>query len=201
MKIVKIVGALLVIGLAMVWIQRTLNPKPADEVAMPHAGVGQVLAEQAARAVNDQGRVALVYMESASVESQAQIDSFQRTLGKHKNIKLVATKTFKPMETQTGNISFQKFTEVISEYSNANVIVCCVGVTSLTDAQLEALKKSSPKLVVMNWNRGHVERGMNAGLVLAAVSSRWLTSLPTDHPKTPLQWFDRYYDLVTPQRN
>ena len=130
MKIIKIIGSVLVIVLALVWIQKTLNPKPADEVAMPHAGVGQVLAEQAAKAVNDKGLVALVYMESASVESQAQMDSFQRTLGKHKDIKIVATKTFKPTETQMGNITFQKFTDLVSEYSNANVLVCCVGVTS-----------------------------------------------------------------------
>lgn len=201
MKIIKIIGSVLVIALALVWIQKTLNPKPADEVAMPHAGVGQVLAEQAAKAVNDKGLVALVYMESASVESQAQIDSFQRTLGKHKDIKIVATKTFKPTETQMGNITFQKFTDLVSEYSNANVLVCCVGVPPLTDAQLATLKKTAPKLVVMNWNRDNVERGMKAGLVQAAIASRWLTSLPTDHPRTPLEWFDRYYNLVTPQSN
>lgn len=201
MKIAKIIGSVLVIVCALLWIQETLNPKPADEIAMPHAGVGQVLAEQAARAVDDKGRVALVYMESASVESQAQMDSFQRTLGQHKDIKIVATKTFKPTETRMGSITFQKFTEVVSEYSNAGVIVCCVGVTSLTDEQLATLQKTTPKLVVMNWNRGHVERGMRAGLVQAAVSTRMLTSLPTDNPKTPLEWFDRYYNLVTPERN
>lgn len=201
MKIAKIIGAVLVIVLAMTWIQKTLNPKPADEVVMPPAGVGQVLAEQAARAVNDKGRVGLVYMESSSVESQAQMDTFQRTLATHKHIKLVATKTFKPMETQMGKITFQQFAEIVSEYSNANAIMCCVGVGALTDAQLEVLRKSSPKLVVMNWNRGAVERGMRAGVVQAAVESRMLTSLPTDHTKTALQWFDRYYNLITPQAN
>lgn len=201
MKIAKIIAAVLVLVVAVLWIQRTLNPGPADEVALPHAGVGQVLAEQAAKALNDKGRVALVYMDSTSVETRAQIESFQRTLGKHKGIKLVATRTFKPMETQMGSIPFQKFADLVAEFSNLNAIVCCVGIIALSDAQLEALKKTSPKLVVMNWSRGDVERGMKAGLVQAAVSTRTLTSLPTGNPKTPLQWFDRYYNLVTPEMN
>lgn len=201
MNILKIVGSILVIFFAVLWIQKTLNPQPADEVAMPHAGVGQVLAEQAAKAVNDKGLIALVYMESASAEGKAQMDSFQRTLGKHKGVRLVGTKSFKPMETQTGSITFSQFAQIVNEFSNANAIVCCVGVTSLGDEEVTTLQKTSPKLVVMNWSRAAVDRGMRAGLVSAAVASRMLTSLPSDHPKTALQWFDRYYNLVTPEAN
>src|SRR5512133_1256529 len=201
MKLVKIVGSVVVILLALLWIQSTLNPQPADEVAMPHAGVGQVLAEQAAKAVNDKGLIALVYMETGSVEEKAQMDSFKRTLGKHKEVRLAGTRSFKPMETSTGNIRYSQFTQIVNEFSNANAIVCCVGVTSLGEAEIAALQKTSPKLVVMNWNRDAVDRGMRAGLVSAAVASRMLTSLPSDHPKTALQWFDRYYNLVTVEPN
>jgi ABC-type sugar transport system substrate-binding protein len=201
MKTLKIGAAVLTIAVALLLLNQTLHPKPLDEQVMPQTGVGQVLAEQAAKAMNDKGRVAVVCMPTGSVESQAQLQGFQRTLGKHKNITIAATTTFKPTEAASGKLNFQQFAQVINEHPNADVIVSFLGVTSFTDAQIASLPQPSPKLVVMDWDAGDIQRGMRAGLVKAAVTSRRLTALPTDDPKTPLQWFGRYYDLVTPQRN
>jgi len=198
-NILKTIGAVLFIVIALAWLQRSLHPKPLDDEAMPPFGVGQVLAEEAAKAMHDKGRVVIVCMPMTSVRGLAEIDGFQRTLGQHKNIKVTATNTFKPSETAIGQLSFQQFAAVVNTNSNADVIVSFLGVTSFTDAQIATLPNPPPKLVVMDWNPNDVQRGMKAGLVKAAVMSRRLTGMPSDHPKTPHQWFDRYYDLVTPE--
>ena len=187
------------IVLALAWLQRSTNPEPLDDEAMPPYGVGQVLAEQATKALGDKGRVALVCMPMISVGGRAELAGFLETLARHKHVSLVATNLFKPSETAIGHLSFQQFTAVVNEDSNADMIVSFLGVTSFTDAQIATLPSPAPKLVVMDWSPGDVQRGMKAGLVKAAVMSRRLTAVPSDHPKTPLQWFDRYFDLVTPE--
>ena len=50
MKTLKIIGAVLIVVLALAWLQRSMNPKPIEDEAMPPYAVGQVLAEQAAKA-------------------------------------------------------------------------------------------------------------------------------------------------------
>lgn len=199
MKTLKIIGALILIVLALAWLQRSIHPKPLDDEAMPPYGVGQVLAEEAAKTINDKGRLAIVCMPISSERGMAEMEGFQRTLGQHKNIKLVATSTFKPSETAFGSLSFRQLATVINKDTNVGVIVSFLGVTSFTDAQMATLPNPSPKLVVMDWNPVDVQRGMEAGFVKAAVMSRRLTAIPSDHPKTPHQWFDRYYDLITPE--
>jgi hypothetical protein len=199
MKTLKTVGALLLIVLALVWLQRSIHPKPLDDEVKPAYAVGQVLAEQAAIATGDKGRLAMVWMPINSVRGQAELAGFLETMKLHKHITLTATNLFKASETAFGSMSFQQLAAVVNKDTNVDVIVSFLGVTSFTDAQIATLPTPSPKLVVMNWNPEDVQRGMKAGLVKAAVMSRRLTGIPSDHPKTPQQWFDRYYDLVMPE--
>lgn len=166
---------------------------------MPPYGVGQVLGEEAVKAMHDHGRVVLVYMAVNSVQSRAVLDGFRQTIAQHKNISLADIKNFKPSETIIGTLAFSQLAEVVNEYSNVDVIVSLLGVKSFTEANMAALPKPCPKLVVMDWNPEDVQRGMNAGLIKAAVMTRRLTAMPSDHPKTAHEWFDRYYDLVTPE--
>lgn len=199
MNVLKILGSLVLILIAVVWLRQSTHPKPLDDEAMPPYGVGSVLAEEAAKAVHDKGQVVLVCMPMGSVRGLAEMEGFQKTIAQHKNVHLVATNSFSPSETAIGCLTFQQFAAVVNSNSNADAIVSFLGVTSFTDTQISTLPKSCPKLVVMDWNPGDVERGMKAGLVKAAVMSRRLTGIPSDHPKTPHQWFDRYYDLITPE--
>ena len=200
-KTLKVICTALLIVIAVAWLQRSLNPKPVDDEAMPPYAVGQVLAEQAVKAINDKGRVALVCMPSGAMRSQAEMEGLQQTLRNHKNITIVRTNNFKPTETSIGCLSFEQFATIMNKNSDADVIVSFLGITSFTDAQIATLPNPAPKLVVKDWNPREVQRGMKAGLVKAAVMSRRLTGIPSDNPKTPHQWFDRYYDLVTPESN
>ena len=203
MKTFKIIASVLVIIVALAWLQRAIRSKPLDAEALPPTGMGQVLAEEAAKALPKGGQVVLVSMSGGTAEDQAKLEGFNRTLGKQGKIKVIATKEFKLNEVGMGDgrIKFEQFAAVVNEHSNADVIVSFLGVNSFTEAQMASLPKPCPQFVVANWKPEDVRRGMNAGLVKAAVMNRVLRSLPTDDPKTPIQWFDRYYDLVTPDLN
>jgi hypothetical protein len=199
MKAVKIVGAAFLILVGVALFLRAIHPKPADEIALPPSGLGQVLAEEAAKALNDKGTVVLAWMPTGAVESQAKFDGFQRAIARHKGIAISAIKEFKREEVSFGRISFEQFAGVVREHAKAGVIVSFLGVNSFTEAQIATLPQPSPKLVVVGWNPQDVQRGIKAGIVTAAVMARQLQGLPTDDPKSPIQWFDRYYNLVTPE--
>ena len=199
MNIGKIIGLILLIVVAVLLIQRSQHPKPPDEQYMPGYGIGQVLAEAAAKATHEQGRVVLACQPSNLDSSVAEMEGFQKTLSKHSQLKLTATRTFKPEETSMGKLSFAQFAALVNENASVEVIVCMLGITSFTDAQIASLSQPCPKLVVVDWNPADVQRGLNAGLIKAAVMTRELTSLPTDNPKTPREWFDRYYTVVSAQ--
>jgi len=196
MKTLKIIAATLTVAGALFWLNHSLHPQPIDRQALPFFGVGEVLANETVRVAHDKGRVVLVNLPMDSVNSTSQLQGFQETLAGHHQITLVATKNIALRETDFGKISFPQLAAIINDYSNADVIVIFPALTSLSDAQLQTLPKPSPKLVVMDWSMGDLSRAANAGLVAAAVSTRRLTALPSDHPRTPRQWFDRYYNLV-----
>jgi hypothetical protein len=198
MKALKLFGSLLFIVLALAWLHRSMSSAPLDDETMPPYGIGQVLAEQAAKAMGDKGRVALVCMSMNSIGGRAELAGFQETLARHNHIKLAITNLFKSSETAIGQLSFKQFSAVVNDDADVDVIVFLLGVGSFTDAEIATLPPKCPAFVVMDWNPVFVQRGMKAGIVKAAVMSRRLTALPSDHPNTPHQWFDRYYDLVTP---
>ena len=193
----KIIGSILLIVVAVLFIQRSQHPQPPDEQYMPGYGMGQVLAEAAAKITHDQGRVVLACQPSNLASSEAEMEGFQQSLAKHSQLKLTATRTFKPDETAMGKLPFAKFSALINENPSAEVIVCMLGILSFTDAQIASLPQPCPKLVVVDWNPADVQRGLNAGLIKAAVMSRQLTAMPTDDPKTPREWFDRYYTVMS----
>ena len=196
MKTLKIIAATLIVAGALFWLNHSLHPQPLDRQSLPFFGVGEVLANEAARVAHDKGRVVLVNLPMDSVNSQSQLQGFQETLAGHHHLTLVATKNIDLHDTTMGKINVAQLTAIINDYSNADVIVIFPPLTSLSDAQLQTLPKPAPKLIVMDWSMGDLNLAANAGLVAAAVSTRQLTSLPSDHPRTPRQWFDRYYDLV-----
>ena len=199
MKDIKSIAVLLLLVLALGWLYWSLHPRETTELGLAARGLGQVLAEQAVIALKDRGRVVLVLMPVNEDQGKSTLQGFKENLRQHKNVTLSDVKTITPGETASGKLLFDQFAGILNQYSNVDLIVFTLGVTSLTETQIATLPKPSPQLVVMDWRPGDVERGINAGLVKAVLSTRQLTSLPTDHPRTPRQWFERYYDLSTPQ--
>jgi hypothetical protein len=201
MRPIKIIVAVLLLLGALVWVWRGLHPPPPNDVTMPYIGLGQVLAKEAANQLHGkEGRVVVVCMPTASVGSQAQLGGLQRALGQYRNI-TVTMDAFKTDQVGAmDTISFQQFEELVSENANADVIISFLKVAPFSDAQITQLPHPCPKLIVVRWGHEAVQRGMSASLVVAAVMERRWNSSPSQ-PKTPRQWFDGRYQLITPQSN
>ena len=195
----KLIIAVVLLCVAGFLLQRFFNPQPIAEQAGPPAGLGQVVAEQAAKAISEQGEVLVLDWPGDSVDSQSQRAAFKRQMETYKNIK-VSYRDFEKREvSMTGAISFDQFAAEISKHPNAAAVISFLGINSFSDAQIASLPKPCPKLVVSGWHERTVRNGLNKGVIAVAVMCRELTELPTNTPKTPRQWFDRYNYLLTPQ--
>ena len=196
MKLNQLIGALILLVFSLWLLNWVLHPKPLDSVALPPYGLGQAFAEATAKAANDQGQVVLICLPTDSVQFRAQLEGFQKTLSRHKGIKLASIKNLGPKEVGTGSIPFKRFAELVQEQTQADVIVSFEPASSFSDELIKQLPQPCPKLVVMGLNAQQVRLGMNSGVVKAAIIPRQNSSLPSDDIKTARQWFDYYYELV-----
>ncbi len=199
MKNLKVVVVSLVIVIAGFFIWRSLHRSALPEVAMPASGLGLVLAEQTAKALPDGGKVVIISCPMPTDEHRATMDGLKQELVKHKNISIATSKEIPQQDLwrTMGRLTFDQFAAALRESATADAVVSLIGVTSFTDAQIQQLPKPMPKLIVADWSQPDVQRGLNAGVVVAGISLRQLGALPTDNPKTPREWFDRYYTLTT----
>ena len=199
MKALKLVAAAVLLGLAGYLLQRSFNPRPSDEHAGPPAGVGQVVAEQTAKAIGEQGEILVLDCPNDSVDSKALRSAFASQIKSYKNIKV----SYRDLDRSEVNmmvaISFDQLATELDKHPNLAAVVSFVGIESFSDAQIASLPSPNPKFVVVGWQAREVRSGFNKGVIAAAVLGREITSLPTDSPKTSKQWFDRYNYVLTPQ--
>ena len=198
MKNVKIVVSIALIVVSVVLIVRWINPTPLDARALPSSGLGQVVAEEAIRVLEGKGKVVVVYLPVESIESRAKMEGFISTIEASENVRVSAREILKPEDVQSmGRLTFEHFLRIVKNHSDADAIVMFRGVTPFHAAKVKKLGDPLPKLIVAGWNPRHIHAGFDAGVIHAGISAREFRTLPTDDPKTPLEWFDRYYEVST----
>ena len=186
------VAALLLVALWL--LNRALHPRPLDTVVLPPYGLGQVLAEAAAKAAHYQGRFVVICQPDDSNQFHAQWEGFESGLKAYHGIRLVKIQN---LSMSMGRISFQKFAEVVQENAQVDFIISFLPIATFTDEEIRSLPSPCPGVVLVGLNSTDVRRGMEAGIVKAAVLPRELDQLPGSDIKTARQWFDYYYELKT----
>jgi hypothetical protein len=198
MNKVKIAVSIVLIVISGVLIVRWLNPAPLDARSLPSSGLGQVVAEETIRVLAGKGEVVVVYLPVESVESRAKIKGFTRTIEASDGVRVSSTEILKPEDVQSmGRLTFEHFLRIVRNHSDADAIVMFRGVTPFHAGKVKKLADPLPKLIVAGWNPRHIHAGFDAGVIHAGISAREFRTLPTDDPKTPLEWFDRYYEVST----
>ncbi len=199
-KKAAIVGASLVaIALSAFVMYRQLKA-PAFNVAL-HQRVGQVMAEQTAKALGQKGRVVLITIPTGGEpELATQLDAFRATLKKLGDFEIKE----KELDTKdqpkygVGNgLSGRRFLRTIKNNPNADAIVSFVGVPSVSDEELADLKKV-PKFIAETRSPDHLPKLFEKRLIEVAVVSRFVFPAPGPvQPGTPQEWFDKRYQILT----
>ena len=193
-----IASSVLLAALMSLWFTLR-SPQPAVNRSI-FTSLGQVLAQTTATAVHDRGQVVAViadcYAESGNVVHD-QWRAFAGELKKHPAISLAAPELIPPGQ-------HTPLVEILDRHPQARTIVFFVDPPTTLDMEASASRPTVPPLVVVGNpdlpTKNYYGQFLTSGLVAAVIIPRSVPAVAPPAPlKTPREWFDRYYQLYTPQ--
>jgi len=199
-EILLLSGSLAAIIGSCLWIYFTQFAQPAFNVPL-HQRVGEVLAQETARLIHTQGQVVVVTMDaSKEPELKAQMQIFEKTLKKLGpiSIKELPVETDDKPHYRTGaGLSSRRFLRILKKSATADAIVSFIGAPRMTEEELAQVDRA-PKFVAECRSPDRIKRLFDKKLLQVAVVNRIEYPAPVKHnPKTPKQWFEKYYQVVT----
>ena len=198
--------ALTLVVLAALWLLRGTLGRPGVNLR-PSAAVGEILAAEVERLLGSGGgQVALVSRQPPADGLNAngqRIAAFTDAIKKRPAIKL-APPNWLPSPPvgvmDLGTVSSEQLLAAIDQTPTARAFLILAGLPPFSNALAEKINSRSLKLVAVCGYSANVRRWLEAKAVAVAVIPRF-SELPvgTPPPKTARDWFDREYQLVTPE--
>jgi hypothetical protein len=194
------IGSLFIIAASASWIYFHQVKASKHNVAL-HQRVGEVMAEQTAKTLGQTGRVLLITIPvGAEPELQTQLKAFRSALKKLGDFRVkeheLDTKDQPKYGVGTG-LSGRRFVRTVKNNPDTDVLVSFVGAPNLSDEELAELKKL-PKFIAESRSTDHLPKLFEKQLIQVAVVSRFVFPAPGPlSPKTPQEWFDKRYQIVS----
>ena len=201
-RAVTAVASVAVILASGAWIYFKQFKAPAHNVAL-HQTVGEVMAGETARVIGNKGKIVLVAIPAdGEPELKTQLDAFKQTLKKSGAIEIkeyeLDTKDQPKYGVGTG-LSGRRFVRIVNKNQNADAIVSFVGAPKLAAEDLAQLGKV-PKFIAEARSPSHLSKLFEKKLIESAVVYRFRFPAPVQgNPRTPREWFDKRFQVVTAQ--
>lgn len=172
----------------------------------PSGAVGEVLAAQANRLLAGNGGLVIIGRSSVKERRNStgeQMAAFTAAMKRLKTPGIAATEWLPsppPRAMDTGKITDEQLLQVLAKYPQAKVLVLFAGLPPLSPAVAEALSARSVKLLAVCGYGMHVRRWLETQTLSAAIIPRFGELPPgTPAPKTPMDWFQQEFEMVTPE--
>ncbi len=199
-NILLAVVSLLAIAASSAWIYYYQFKAPKHDVGL-HQRIGEIMAEQTAKVIGTKGRLVLVTIPTGpEPELRTQLDAFRRRL------KALGDYDLKEHELDTkdqakyslgAGLSGRRFVRTVKNNPKADGIVSFIGAPRLSDDELTGLSKV-PKFIAETRSPDHLPKLFQKQIIQVAIVSRFVFPAPDARPpKTPQQWFDKRYQIVT----
>jgi hypothetical protein len=167
--------------------------------------LGAVTAEETAKLAGAQGRVIVFVRDTGKVRNplvQAELDAFQQTMKKHAGLSLV-TETVPVSPTllrgTAGGLPADQFLKGLETHPDLAAVVSFFGFPQLAEAELETLKKSGVKTVVVSALRPGYKQFLERQAIQVLIVPRSEPPPPgAPAPRTLREHFDQEYTLFTP---
>ena len=195
--IALIAGLILLTALGSLWFTMRPGRPPVDHAL--YTSLGQGLAQEAATAIHDRGQIVAViadFHEKSGTVWHEQWQAFTGELKKHSSISLA-----KPENANLGHVPLA---DMVNRHAQASAIVFFMDPPDSVDLDAVANRQVLPQLVVVA-NAGLPAKStygkyLSSGILTALILQRPVTDpAPVAQPKTPREWFDKYYQIYTPQ--
>lgn len=207
MKSSKAIVAVLLVLCAMAgWlIWRNLSPSAVN--LRPSAAVGEVLASEVERLLGGKGQIALISRQppaSGPHANRERIESFTSALKSRPGLTLAAANWLPSPPAgvmDLGTVSEEQLLAACDRHPDARAFLILAGLPPFSPAVAEKVKARSIHLIAVCGYSAQVRRWLEAKALAVAVFPR-MGELPADtpEPRTAQDWFDREYQLATPER-
>jgi len=170
----------------------------------PSAGAGEVIFGETARLVGGGGNILLISRPLAQGEGDAtaaKVTAFKETLGRQPAYHLAVEWAPPPPNTviDLGAITQEDFLSAVDKHPDAKALVIFAGLPGWSQELADKVSSRSLQVVAVCGYGPNVRRWLETKSLAIAVVPR-LDDPPASAaaPKTPKDWFDREYQMVTP---
>jgi hypothetical protein len=171
----------------------------------PYDVLGAVTAEETAKLLGNKGRMLLIVRDSGPDKNpsvEAELRAFQETLKKRPGLSAVTERirvTPMMMMATGGGAPPDLFLKALETHANTAAVVLFFGFPNLADSEMETLKKSGVKIVVVSSFRPGYKQLLERQVIHLAVVPRPDGPPPsTPTPRTVRERFDQDYTIFTP---
>jgi hypothetical protein len=194
--------AVIIVSAGILFLRFVGLPPRID--ARPHIGIGEALAEQAAKLVGSGGKITLIAPDNSVHRhpgAEVQLKIFFKAL-RRANLTVSATNLIKLDPLRLVRVPPDDFVNLLRKQSEADVIVSLLGPPIPTPEQKGRLPAKHGRVVAVC--SGDMPRQVNLkslfedNLLHAAIVSRTSPAIslpPTDDPQL---WFQHFYQTITP---
>jgi hypothetical protein len=181
---------------------RFFGPAPGID-ARSHVGIGNVLAEQASKALGKGGHITLIAPDTTVFRwpgPEVQLKAFHRALRKA-NLAVSFTNLVKLDPGRLVHVNPEDFINVLRKQSDADVVVSLLGPPTPTAEQRGKLNSKHGRVIAVC--AGDMPKQINLsalfddGLLNAAIVSRPAPTIGSPETSDPKLWFDHFYEVVT----
>ena len=198
-KIIAVVAVLLILGSLLSLFSRLATPTHKAN-PLPFTGLGDALAEETAKAVGDKGTVVAVIATDQTKRNTPAADqwrAFQQTLKTHTAITLV-TETVPVNEL---GLTPTDFTALLTKHAQAAGITFLVGLPEWDPQEPITPPAGAPKVIVVHTLASVPSKQYFANSIVTTLIMARPATPGAGQPKTPRQWFEQHYQIITAENS
>jgi hypothetical protein len=167
-------------------------------------GLGQVMAERTVKLLEskEKKRIVVVTLDANDPGTRAQMEAFERGLKQAGGIEILDTVKLDPSENpkyRSGDgLSARRFARLVDKYEDAEGLVSFVGVPDPADEEMKKLESKPPRFIAFTRDLDKLPKLFKDRTLRVAIVPRYEFPAPgPENPKTPQEWFDRHFQIVT----
>jgi hypothetical protein len=204
-KNITVIIAVLVIAASLGWIYWTQfrTPKAGDAL---HREIGRVMANETAKLLGGKGKIVIVVIDTPRApEMKLQLEAFKQTLATNGTVKIkkedVLDTKDQPKYRTGGGLSASRFLRIMKKAGDAgeDAVVSFVGSPHLSSEEIAQLSDKRPRFIAESMTTEKMQKLFDKDILQLAVVGRFEFPAPVRKPKTPHEWFENRYQIVTAQ--
>jgi len=201
-KPILAIVAILAIAGSVAWLYWQMPGRKPDIQMAPYQALGEIAAEEAGRLAQNQGQVLIIAAENPGGQNPVEEAKVKACTGalKRAGLKLEALERFNlPPAARMfgGNVPRDWFQQVTQAHPKVAAIILFGEFPILEPADLERLKQSKLKILLVSGNHAGARQLIDTGIVPEALVPRAEPSQSDQVPQGTRAWFDRYYSILT----